>query len=339
MKTFASLVIAFTFAGIGGAHPFSGLFKRQTLLDLNDVDIINYALTLEHLEAAFYRQAVANFTASDFVGAGYNETAYHNVQQIAADEAEHVDFLTSVLTCPINTFYCGSTCAYLRPALKLRTHSAKSVGQPAPAECSYDFGVASVPAFIATAALLEGVGVSAYLGAAAQIANKAYLTPAGSILAVEARHSSYLRSLLDEVPFAQPFDTPLTPDEVFTLGHGFITSCPSSNPPLKVKAFPGLTIDPSSPGPSATGSQITIDTAGYALEPRSPGAHLYAAFISVNGPVWTDVTELPDSDGTKFNVTIPQGVSGQSYLVLTGCHDAVTDDTVVAGPVIIEVLG
>ncbi|OBT51740.1 hypothetical protein VE04_07534 [Pseudogymnoascus sp. 24MN13] len=75
------------------------------------------------------------------------------------------------------------------------------------AECTYAFGVTNVNMFVATASILEDVEVSAYFGAAAGIISKDYLTDAGSILAVEARHPSYLRSALKEALFAQPFDT------------------------------------------------------------------------------------------------------------------------------------
>ncbi|KAI9686004.1 MAG: hypothetical protein M1822_003987 [Bathelium mastoideum] len=279
---------------------------------MNDVDILNYALTLEHLEATFYRQGVANFSSSDFTNAGFNSSVYENIQRIASDETTHVNFITSALA---------------------------AANAPAVAECTYAFGTASPATFLATASILEGVGVSAYLGAAAQIANHDYLTAAGAILTVEARHSAYLRNALGEAAFAQPFDAPLTPDAVYTLAHGFIVSCPPSNPPLKVKAFPGLTLDTGSAEPVVAGQTVTVDTAGYSLEPKSPGAVLYAAFVSVAGPVWTNVTEVAGSGGTKFDVTIPRGVEGQSYLVFTGCHDAVTDDTVVAGPALIEIFG
>jgi len=186
--------------------------------------------------------------------------------------------------------------------------------------------------FVATASVLEGVGVSAYLGAAADIMSKTYLTAAGSILTVEARHSSYLRASLKESPFAQPFDTPLDLDEVYTLAAAFIVSCPASNPALPVKAFPTLTLDSTSSSISA-GSIVTLLTPGYTVKAASGEVTIYAAFISVTGP--TFVVATPVAGG--FSVTIPAGFSGQSYAVLTNCNETVTDDTIVAGPAIIEV--
>jgi len=55
-----------------------------------------------------------------------------------------------------------------------------------------------------------GIGVSGYLGAAADVASKMFLSASASVLTVEARHSSYLRAALGQTPFAYPFDNPLT---------------------------------------------------------------------------------------------------------------------------------
>ena len=80
-----------------------------------------------------------------------------------------------------------------------------------------------------------------YLGAAASIVNKDYLTAAGSILTVEARHTSYIRASLGESPFPNPFDTPLDFNEVYSLAAAFITGG-SSPVKLPFEAFPMLTL-------------------------------------------------------------------------------------------------
>lgn len=263
-------------------------------------------MTLEHLEDTFYREGLAKFSESDFKAAGFDSTVYANFQKIASDEAEHVKFLTA-----------GLTAAGAKPV----------------AACKYDFGVKDVSGFVATASVLEGVGVSAYLGAAADIMSKTYLTYAGSILTVEARHSSYIRANLKEKPFAQPFDTPLSLDEVYSLASGFITSCPKSNAPLPVKAFPKLTLEPPKSGAVHAGDEITLLTPNYILKGANGHADIYAAFISVTGP--TFVLAKPVHGG--FKVKVPEGFAGQSYVVLTSCKDAVNDDTVAAGPAIIEI--
>ena len=84
--------------------------------------------------------------------------------------------------------------------------------------------------------------MSAYLGAAQYIANKVYLTAAGSILTVEARHNTYLLGANKGDPVPAPFDTPLDFDEVYSLASAFIASCPASNPALPVMAFPALVV-------------------------------------------------------------------------------------------------
>ena len=158
---------------------------------------------------------------------------------------------------------------------------------------------------------------------------KDYLTAAGSILTVEARHSAYLRGSLDQVPFAQAFDSPLGLNEVYTIASPFIASCPSSNPKLPVTAFPSLSISPM--GAVMSNSMITL-TPGEGFDMSHEG-EVHAAFITVTGPVFAKV-EHGDSG---YTLTVPSDIAGQSYVVLTSSGSEVTDDTVLAGPGIVEV--
>jgi hypothetical protein len=159
-----------------------------------DIGILNYALTLEYLEAAFYNEATAAKAVTDPQTKVFLET-------VTADENAHVAFLKKAL-------------------------GGYAVSQP-----TFDFqGVPENQAkFQATAFVLENTGVHAYLGQVTNIRNPAYLAAAGSIALIEARHASVIGLILDEstagiVPNG-PFDTPLTADEVLTAvgGTGFVT--------------------------------------------------------------------------------------------------------------------
>jgi len=265
-----------------------------------DVVILQYALTLEHLEDTFYKQALAQYSESDFTSAGFDSSVRERIQMISSDEATHVSFLQTALS---------------------------GLGETPTAACEYNFGYTDVKSFLATSSILEGVGVSAYLGAAAAITSGDYLTAAGAILTVESRHSAYIRNTIGQSPFPAPFDIPLDFNEVYSLASLFITSCPDSNPTLPVKAFPALTaaVQGSS---SAPGGMVTL-TPPQGFE--FPSGPIYAAFIG-----------FPTNAYGAYNtetktVTIPEGFSGQTYVVLSTSDSSVSDDTTIAGPAVFEI--
>jgi rubrerythrin len=162
----------------------------------SDLDVLNYALTLEHLEYAFYRDGVGLFT---FGEDGRGQSIDTNFMAIRDHEGEHVTTLASVIA---------------------------DLGGTPVEEATYDFGSAydDPMAFMATAMALENTGVSAYDGAAQFISDAELLTAAGSIVAVEARHASYLNLLNGEIPFPDAFETPLSPAEVLEIAGPFLVS-------------------------------------------------------------------------------------------------------------------
>jgi rubrerythrin len=147
-------------AGLGlGSLPIA-LAGAQSGLSAGDVRILNYALTLEYLEAAFYADALRR--------AGLRGTALAFARTAHTDEQAHVD------------------------ALK-RTLGGKAVKRP-----RFDFmdATGSQDAFLRTAMTLEDTGVSAYQGQAPKIASRDVLAAAGAILAVEARHAAWVADLI-----------------------------------------------------------------------------------------------------------------------------------------------
>jgi rubrerythrin len=132
----------------------------------NDLEIANYALTLEHLENAFYKQVNGSGRLSG--------KAATYLQVVGRHEQEHVDFLTT----------------FIRQA----------GGTPVAAARGYDFAklgdLNSQAGILKVAEMLEQTGVLAYDGVAFEIKDKQILAAAGSIVAVEARHTAAIRTLL-----------------------------------------------------------------------------------------------------------------------------------------------
>lgn len=186
-----------------------------------DIDMLNYALTLEHLEHAFYRDGLDEFgerkleSADVFDGFGtyLRRSAYENFVRIRNHEKTHVDTLTSVI---------------------------KSLGGKPVPECTYNFketAFTSVSKFVSVAQFLENTGVKAFDGAIANIEAAKLLTAAATIATVEARHASYLNLLNHDVPAPSSFDEAVAPSTICKAvqaeNGGFIVSCPKPYGPYE----------------------------------------------------------------------------------------------------------
>lgn len=171
--------------------------QDEMMLD-TPIDVLNYALTLEHLEYAFYRDGLAEFSADDFSAAGYAANVYDWFGLIRDHEDEHVQVITQVIM---------------------------DLGGEPVAEATYDFGYTDLAGFVGVAQVLENTGVSAYQGAAKfLIGENALLTAALTIHGVEARHAAYLNGLQGDSPFPDAFNPTLTPDEVLAAAGPFIVA-------------------------------------------------------------------------------------------------------------------
>ncbi|KAL9111278.1 MAG: hypothetical protein Q9227_004357 [Pyrenula ochraceoflavens] len=262
------------------------------------------ALTLEYLERDFYQQGLQNYTQEMFVAAGFPDPFYTNLQTIAADEKTHVSFLSTAL------------------------------GSAATKELQYSFGVTTPRDFVTLSSVLEGVGVSAYLGAAGSIMNKTYLEAAGSILSVEARHSAYIRSSLGNSPVNSPFETPLDFNQVYSLAAPFISDA-SNSAKLPFMAFPMLM---ASTMAVKTGDAITF-TNGYA------NAKMFDSAITDSTPVYAvffnGLNKMPmmvEAVGNDYMVDhVPEGIMGATYIMLGTSDTMFTDEQFLAGPAVVEV--
>jgi rubrerythrin len=169
-----------------------GPFVRQALAqsDMGDVEVLNFALTLEYLEAAFYKEAAKI--------SGLSEEVSKAVETFGNEEQQHVDAITKTI----------------------QDLGGKPVSAP-----MVDFGkLSNEKTFLKTAVAFEDLGVSAYNGAAPSIKSKEVLLAAGSIVQVEARHAAAVRLLAKKDPSPNAFDESATKSQVLKAVKPYLKS-------------------------------------------------------------------------------------------------------------------
>ncbi|CAO2650486.1 Nn.00g017780.m01.CDS01 [Neocucurbitaria sp. VM-36] len=216
---------------------------------LTDIDILNFALTAEHLESEYYKQGFAKFSVQDFMALGLTEGQVKSLQGVGQTEATHVSTLISAIAAA----------------------GAKPVE---PCTYNFDAALASADAMVKTARVLEAVGVSAYLGAAPLVNSSDVLAAAASIVTVEARHQAFIRIAAGAEPVPAAFDTALGPRAVFTLAAQFITSCPEGSN-LNIQAFPAIALQ--NPEQATVGQALTL------ADPAQPAGASFCAFVAPGG--------------------------------------------------------
>jgi Ferritin-like domain len=161
--------------------------KALAMTGSSDVDILNFALTLEYLETSFYEEAKTRARASGELKSLIN--------LLAADETQHVEALTATI---------------------------KQLGGKPVAEPKFNFDYSDTAGFLKLAQTFEDTGVSAYNGAGPAIKSKEVLGAAGSIVQVEARHAAAIRLQNKEEPAPDAFDPSLDEAQVLKAVEPFI---------------------------------------------------------------------------------------------------------------------
>jgi hypothetical protein len=196
-------LLGLVFVGTGAVAAARVPSAAAAGLSASDVDILNYALVLEYLQASFYTEAERS-------GALTGRTA-EAARIVGATERAHVKAFHKLL-------------------------GSKAVKRP-----TFDFQGTTEQQrpFLKTAVAFEDLAVAAYKGQAPKLQSNAVLAAAVGIHSVEARHAAWMRELFGITPAVHAFDQPASRASInrIVASTKFIVS----KPHMKAKKKPKYT--------------------------------------------------------------------------------------------------
>ncbi|MGI8741146.1 MAG: ferritin-like domain-containing protein [Bryobacteraceae bacterium] len=260
--------------GTGASSPSAG----------DNIDILQYALTLEFLEATFYAQ---------FLGAGAPPTGQTSLTGLIGSVTGNPPAFTATDLAGASVFQ-GFPATFgtglFSLLTQIRDHEAahvaaliatiRTLGGTPTQPCTYTFPVVTIDDFLKTAQALENTGVAAYDGAINKITDPGLVQTSATIATVEARHASFLNLIaggglasgnfqpvapgaaapavpgVSASPFPNAFDMPLSMAQVLQIAGPFLASCPV--PLQQTSVVVAATPVASSTSPFSA-AQITLD--------------------------------------------------------------------------------
>lgn len=186
--------------GVAAVSLFNGnAAHAQDARMAQDISVLNYALTLERLEADFYVEGLQRFGAGDFAAFGI-ANLFDRLRDIRDHEVAHVQTLTTVV---------------------------RNLGAAPVEGGSFSFPYTDARSFLRVAQVLENTGVSAYDGAIALLRTPQLQTASATIATVEARHAAFLNFVNGDNPFPSATDTPRSPGDIVAAIQPFVRTAPA----------------------------------------------------------------------------------------------------------------
>ncbi|KAG0207297.1 hypothetical protein BGX28_001454 [Mortierella sp. GBA30] len=274
---------------------------------MNCTGVLNYALNLGRMEAAFFKQGLSKFNANSFTQAGFDSKARDQLALIGQHANDHTSAISQALNMSDNN--SGSS-------------------------CNYNFPMGNVSEFLMSARALENAAVSASLGVLSLAGLKGdSLTGAASILAVGARQAAYLNMLFNQTAFPYAYDTPLTPRQVITLASPFMKSCSSSNdtsmmpyPALNATLQTGNTGNNTGNNPgNNTGNSNSTRVITWFEGPNNSTNNTYCQFLYGN----------KTAVSPRNQCNLPSDVTGYVYVLISNTSaplNRMNQNQILAGP-------